>query len=264
MEALNSILKRYMKRNLVLRRPDNAVEMDWNNESMLQLIERGADPNTECSHGGLIWTPLAIAMNGDEEFAQGLLEDDRTDPNRRISSDETILSHAIRYEETEIIRLLLDDPRTRIDDVSIFLQMGSEDVDPAFLRRYLSHSENDPNLRSDEHENGTLLHLAVLHTPELVEMLLRHPRINPNLKNRDGQTPIMNALNNDDTACFRMLLDDPRVDLAVRNEEGQTLLAQILAAETIDKERLRSLLRTPRFDPRYESPWAMNRAHRMQ
>ena len=47
--------------------------------------------------------------------------------------------------------------------------------------------------------------------------------MDPNLKDRDGDCPVMKAIKNEETAMARMLIQCPRVDLVARERNGASL-----------------------------------------
>jgi len=58
----------------------------------------------------------------------------------------------------------------------------------------------------------------------VVSILLAHPDIDPNLKEKDGDTPFMTASRNGNTSCVRLLLQDQRVRVNESDEDGSTPL----------------------------------------
>ena len=61
---------------------------------------------------------------------------------------------------------------------------------------------------------------------DIVKVLLRCPRVDPSLKDRQGNFPVMVAIKEslkEDTAMARMLILCPRVDLSTRDRDGASL-----------------------------------------
>ena len=56
-----------------------------------------------------------------------------------------------------------------------------------------------------------------------VEILSRDRRVEWNIKNSDGDTPIMYCLKTNKIEMFRLLLNSPRVDLNTRDRDGKYL-----------------------------------------
>ena len=72
-------------------------------------------------------------------------------------------------------------------------------------------------------ESYTALHFAVRHEhPEIVRLLLQDPRTDPNIKDKEGNTPLMLALKLGFKACFEPLLFHERVDLDTRDNCQRT------------------------------------------
>jgi len=59
----------------------------------------------------------------------------------------------------------------------------------------------------------------------VVSILLAHPDIDPNLKNKFGETPLSKACAFGKTSCVRLLLQDQRVLVNEPNNDGDTPLA---------------------------------------
>jgi len=86
----------------------------------------------------------------------------------------------------------------------------------------------DPGFNVNMDENGygvTLLHEACLgdSSSAVIPLLLAHPDIDVNLKNKYGQTPFYWACNGN-TSCVRELLKDSRVKVNEPNNNGYTPL----------------------------------------
>ena len=67
------------------------------------------------------------------------------------------------------------------------------------------------------------MHFAVRQErPEIVRLLLQDPRTDPNIKDKEGNTPLMLALKLGFKACFEPLLFHERVDLDTRDNCQRT------------------------------------------
>ena len=80
-----------------------------------------------------------------------------------------------------------------------------------------------------------------------VELLSKDPRVNWNVRNRDGETPIMVALKNKEKEMVKILLRNPRVDRGdiMKTNEGNEILTEMLQGtdeESIAKEILTDML----------------------
>ena len=74
------------------------------------------------------------------------------------------------------------------------------------------------------------------HHVEIVELLIRYKRTDPNIKDySDGDTPLMLAIKENLEDCVKLILSDPRVDLGCESiEEGHPELVKL-----VEQERLR-------------------------
>jgi len=89
----------------------------------------------------------------------------------------------------------------------------------------------DVNIEQDEH-GQTLLYYACFESwcSPVIPLLLAHPGIDINLKNRDGWTPFYSACENGRISCVRELLKDSRVKVNEPDNIGHTPL-RIAAAD---------------------------------
>ena len=72
---------------------------------------------------------------------------------------------------------------------------------------------------------STALYAACLLSHDsVVSILLAHPGIDPNLKEKDGWTPFMIACANENPSCVRVLLQDQRIMVNEPNNGGSTPL----------------------------------------
>ena len=91
----------------------------------------------------------------------------------------------------------------------------------SLLKGHHHHPDLDVN-RGNESVNGwTALHAAAYYGhAEAVKLLLEHPAINVNAKNRYRQTPFSFACFRRNVSVVRLLLKDLRVDIALHDEDG--------------------------------------------
>ena len=114
----------------------------------------------------------------------------------------------------DIVEILLSQPtlnlsRTNFDGRSV----GHIAVEYSFLKRV--HPEQ----------------LNVSAFPvKCVELLSKDPRVNWNIRNTDGDTPVMVALKNQEKEMVKILLKTPGVDLSdvTKSKEGQAILTEML------------------------------------
>ena len=74
-----------------------------------------------------------------------------------------------------------------------------------------------------------------------VELLSKDPRVNWNVRNAKGETPIMLALKNKEREMVKILLKNPRVDRGeiLKTKEGMEILTEMLQ-ETTKEHRQQS------------------------
>jgi ankyrin repeat protein len=154
--------------------------------------------------------------NGHTEIVRLLLNDPRVDPK---ANDNHAIRISSKNGHTEVVRLLLNDPR----------------VDPS--------ANNNTAIRLSSKNGHTEVFLMLLNDPRvdpttfnhigIVRMLLNDPRVDPST---DGNYTIIWSSQYGHTEVVRMLLNDPRVDPSVNNnlaiiyasQNGNTEIVQLL------------------------------------
>ena len=102
---------------------------------------------------------------------------------------------------------------------SLCLAVSNDDV-PSVVNLLKQQPNYSLNLTKED-GGDTVLHVACRHDePEIVEILLHHPHINPNAKNRNGETPLWVAATTGNANCVSLLLGDDRVEAGEPDERG--------------------------------------------
>lgn len=211
------------------RRLAQAVYDDDHEKVAELLAQPGIDPNAVNWYG-----KNCILTTADYRSTQLLLAHPDIDPNGRTNPyfSDGPLESAYENECVDTFLLLLAHPRT---DPNIVNQNGRvllADDTPDEVHRakmvaaLLAHADIDPNRFSwpDDHYPGPPLMLTYSYTT--VMALMRHPRIDVNVRldlHYDG----IHCASLAHWCCvrgeiwrLRVLLRDPRIDLTVRNREG--------------------------------------------
>ena len=123
-----------------------------------------------------------------------------------------------------------------------------ENNDTAGLRRVLRTAKKDFNPNAVNEDGVTACYFAAeQENPELMKVLLEHPRMDPN-QGKNGMTPLMYAATMADMAVAKVLLGDRRVDVNARDpnefgsmgwtDTGRTALYATLqaAAENLEEQ----------------------------
>ena len=83
------------------------------------------------------------------------------------------------------------------------------------------------NWKNDENDARTALYAASRYGHDsVVSILLAHPDIDPNLKEKDGYTPFLWASWLGNTSCVRLLLQDLRISVNEPDNDERTPLRQ--------------------------------------
>ena len=86
----------------------------------------------------------------------------------------------------------------------------------AVLSLLCDHPGLNVNWENKQTHSWTALHFASLHDRiEVVKLLLAHPRINVNVRDKYRQTPFLLGCANGAVSVARLLLKDPRVDITL-------------------------------------------------
>lgn len=218
------------------------------NEAVVKLlIDRKADVNSEDINSN---TPLLCAVDcNSAPIVKLLLADERIDPNQRCGygHHKTALHFAIGYKFINIVQILLDDKRVdpHLGDASgnspfrMAVSTRNEDIIELLLNRV------GPDLEYD-YVHRRLFHAARKGYADIVKLLLNDKRINPNLQNSNGESPLRIAVTRANTEVIRVLLASDRVNVNLKNSDGRSLLYSIILRR--NTEVIKALLDSKRFD----------------
>lgn len=84
----------------------------------------------------------------------------------------------------------------------------------------LKHPKINPNTQ-DNHYYSPLQHAVALHSPPMVQLVLSHPKVNPNFGTKDGATPLHFAAMWGYVEEAKILINDPRTDINVTQHDPQ-------------------------------------------
>ncbi|KAL7938311.1 ankyrin repeat-containing domain protein [Trichoderma chlorosporum] len=187
-----------------------------------RLLQDGSvDPNerhnVNLRERGPLGTPLERAVRCQkDEIVRLLLSDSRVDPNRRGHGGRTplLLARISPYHHNQVLCTLLEDERV------------------------------DTNAQDEDGCNA--LSWAVLNADcWTAKVLLDSGKVDPDHRNHLGQTPVFLAASGDDE-ILKLLVDDERVDLNIADQNGRTPLCE--AAEKGNISNAEILLRSRRVD----------------
>ena len=201
--------KEYIESKINLNDWDEVIEVGIL-KFVKNLIDKGFDPSIDDNYA----IQLA-SYNGHTEVVKLLLDDPRVDPT---VGNNFAIRMSSEYNHPDVVKLLLQDER----------------VDPSTLNNYA--------VRWSSYKGHT----------KVVKMLLDDPRVDPSAKDNYA---IMSAADHGHTEVVKLLLDDPRVDpTAIDNQ------AIRWASFNAHTEVVKVLLDDPRVDPTVEDNWAIKSA----
>ncbi|XP_076285606.1 uncharacterized protein LOC143211647 [Lasioglossum baleicum] len=187
-----------------------------NQELVEDLLKNGADVNM--LHGGLDFrhSLLHKAVDGKQVQMAKLLINYGANVNVKDTREKTPIVTAILNRDTEMIELLLTNGADIKEDPKVVctaVRCGNLELVEDLLK-----NGADINALDNMYFRFSLLHEAVKRKQVQMVKLLINYRANVNVKNSQGETPIVNAIQNTDTKMIELLLtngadikEDPKV-----------------------------------------------------
>ena len=246
-----------------------AIEGDSN--AVLQLIGLSDSVNKIATDGHT--TPLGLAIQhshlaictmlvkmgaevSEDEMTLALMSDDPEIIQYFLASDAGLgsssswnaylLDMAIRNDAEKAVELILhrDDPRPDGADAA-GLMLAAEKNNQRIVSLLLATGKVDPNL-IDASGNTPLLLASQIGSSGVATLLLSTGKVDPNAIDRTGRTPLWYATNHRMVAVVKLLLEHPDIlpDL-IRNDES-TPLTEAIKRESV--EIVTMLLATGRVD----------------
>lgn len=222
------------------------------------------------------FTALHLAAYfGLEELVMALLE--TYHPSSRDMYGNTPLMYGAAYGRNAVVKLLLSIDQTQLDAESwdyvpieplerTPLSIAAQKRHGGVVDLLLGHPSVNPNLDFGFDQPTPLSFAAENGHAEIVERLLGHPNINPNLSDEKYRTPLSLAAEVGHTEVVKLLLGHPDIDLHISNRNDRTPLS--FAAENGHTEVAKLLLGHPDIDRdplRYNNyiplKWATNNGH---
>jgi len=164
------------------------------------------------------FAPLdAAAEDGNLEVVKLLLAHPNIKPGTLSRSGKTAFFRAVETNRVEVIRYMLQDPRTPVDYP--WLENG---VTAFMLAVFMKHNEIAKLVLADQRCNPgvldycryTALHHAVFsQNTEMIALMLADPRVGVNEGTVMLATPFYAACQEGNTEVLRLFLDCPRVDV---------------------------------------------------
>ena len=188
-----------------------------------------------------------------------LLADDRIDPNYPKGGPLITTCYAKHFQ---ILALLLTDSRIDVN-VSSELDMTAlgiccESGQLPLVRMLLTHQQLDVNQLYSDGVDTPVMKSCVHNHLEIIDLLLADPRVNVNLRNKDGITPLMFCCSNGLLESATLLLSHSNIDVNATHEktggmalhfasqQGHLPLVELLLTDPkVDVNRVDGLMTTP-------------------
>jgi len=103
--------------------------------------------------------------------------------------------------------------------------VGAEEKNTKIATMLLKHPKIDPNIQDEF--GKTALHYAVYGSeggmnPNVVKLLLAHPKIDPNIQDKFGKTALHYAVSKINPNVVELLLDHPKIKTEIKDENDET------------------------------------------
>ena len=170
------------------------------------LKDRRVDPSVDNQ-----WALRTAVGSNDPQLLEILFTDDRVDPT--INSN-FMIKNVATYGRTRLMRLFLKHPRvdpTTDNQYPLRIAIANGHVET--VRELLMDERVDPSIRINEKEQGILSITIDIGDPNMIKLLLLHPKVDPTVQN---QFAIRHAAALGTLSTVQAVLQDPRVDPTVR------------------------------------------------
>ena len=174
------------------------------------------------------------ATNGDLEIINVLLNDKRTDPNIGNRLGDTPLLLALQNRQMQVVDALMNNSSVKVAAMNT---LGVKPIHIAAEKNYIDIMEKliarkvDVNTRTKKGKKAAI-HSACEHGYiEILNMLLNCEKIDINIQNQEGWTPLHYAAEYDQREVVKILLDKG-ADYNIRNIGNETPLHFALQTKT--------------------------------
>jgi hypothetical protein len=156
--------------------------------------------------------------SGHTEIVRLLLADPRIDPSD--NGEQLTLSGACERKIPEMVRLLLSDPRVEPGHPNVIVAAcrgGNAEI----VRTLLAYESVDPSAEDNDGNDGLAEACGAGHT-EVVRLLLADERVDPN-----REDILLHACRQGFTEVLRLLLADPRVNPSITPQRANILATSV-------------------------------------
>ncbi len=209
-----------------------AAYNNWADIVQVLLKAPGIDPNAQCNlkctyHPKATALMIAVLRHA-KEARQVLLQDPRVLINTPDTNGRTAFHIAATIGDAEAIRELTSLPRFSEWDANKKDSQGRTALWLAYINArgpaiyaIMAYPKTDPNIM---HSGTSLLHQLVWSGSLVIfQDFIKDPRVNVNIVDHRGQTPLFHAAGPDNRKAFlKLLLAHPKIDVAVRSIYGRS------------------------------------------
>ena len=224
------------------------------------VIKHNSKPSFVNQRGANGTALCESVSNGNIDIIKRLLSIPGIDLNSYNRNNETPLISAIVNYKIEIVNLILDFYGSDITSQAWQIEAGikyilgkiskANDRNDIMILAIFNRLVEVPgvNLNFHEGKHTLLTYACQINNQNLVELLLKSDRVDPNLYvPSTGDTPLMIAINKKNLEITKLLIDCPRTNINIRNNDKQTAL--VIAVNIQFQEVIPLLINHEKFDP---------------
>ena len=156
------------------------------------------------------------AEDGDIAMVEAFLLCPQVDLNDGYKYGITPLFMATENNETEVAKVLLDDPRTNVNKAvnsENVLIKATENRNAVILGHLLDHPNIDVNQINHRNKETTLIAAAKLGFPDIVELLLKHPQTFVNTLDSHSESALQKSVEGNHHEVYELLLRCPKTKI---------------------------------------------------
>eukprot|EP00088_Acartia_fossae_P038791 TRINITY_DN4025_c0_g1_i3.p1 TRINITY_DN4025_c0_g1~~TRINITY_DN4025_c0_g1_i3.p1 ORF type:complete len:583 (+),score=47.51 TRINITY_DN4025_c0_g1_i3:120-1751(+) len=205
-------------------------------KTVKDLLEMGAPVNLQSSNGG---TALFLSMFNQNIDITRMLLDNGANPNIANNDGATALYKSMFSHNPDIVKMLLENnanTNIAINDGTTPLHVAVQENDTIAVEYLLKYNAST-NIQNVDGETALFTSMGLgIHNGDIVRMLLENDG-NPNIRTNNGSTPLLGAVQHNDTIAVEYLLKY-NASVNLQNNLGETALSKSMFNHNPDIVRM--------------------------
>jgi len=227
-----------VKKKILQKQLRNEV-MNNNVQNVRKLLEKKDDKGKRIIDVNYKYTVISIENSESSNI------------KKKFSSIKTtLLSHALVFDQYDIVKLFLQCPEMDVndktDDEFTILTWSVLKRQTDIVKLLLNHPKIDVNMGEFIQRDTALMYAVNYGYVEIVKLLLNHSDININIKNKDNMTALLFASSENQYEIGKLLLNQTNIDVNTQNILGYTAL--MYAVKMGNTEFVKILLNHPKIN----------------